>query len=27
MFDNRNSVQKSFYSKNWGLSVRCLWDY
>lgn len=27
MFDNSNIVQKFFYPKNWGLSVRCVRDY
>jgi uncharacterized protein (TIGR02145 family) len=27
MYDNSNHVQKFFYSKKCGLSVRCVWDY
>ena len=27
MFDDKNSVQRFFYSKERGLSVRCVWDY
>jgi uncharacterized protein (TIGR02145 family) len=27
MYDNKNSVQKFFYAKNIGLSIRCVWDY
>ncbi len=27
MYDNSSSVVRSFNSKNWGLSVRCVWDY
>lgn len=27
MYDNSNHVQRSFYSKKSGLSVRCVWDF
>ena len=27
MYDNSNRIQKFYYSKNTGLSVRCVWDY
>jgi uncharacterized protein (TIGR02145 family) len=27
MFDDKNSVQRFFYFKERGLSVRCVWDY